>query len=79
MIELGQFSTLQNTSFIHAAKLALHLRNQHSEKLLSLQKRFCNGVNVESRVVFAESLLILFALGRIDFDSDSDLVIYSEN
>ncbi|HFT8573122.1 hypothetical protein F9C43_27005 [Pseudomonas aeruginosa] len=79
MVRLGQFSTLQNTSLIHAARLALHLRNQRSEKLLSLQKRFCHGVNVESRVVFSESLLVLFALGKIDFYPEADLVIYRED
>jgi|GEM_PF-3430481 hypothetical protein len=79
MIKIGQFSTFGNASIFYAAKIGLHLKNQRSEKILSLQKRFCSEATPSSRVVFSESLLILFSLGKISFDAESDRVVYSEN
>jgi len=79
MIRIGQFSTPANTSLILAARIGLHLRNQKSESLLGLQKRFCASANPGSRIVFAESLLLLYALGRIGFDNETDRISYNEN
>lgn len=79
MIKIGQFTTPENSSLLHAAKMALHLRNQKSEKLLSLQKRFCADANPGGRVVFVESLVLLYALDRISYDGDLDRIVYREN
>lgn len=79
MIKIGQFSTPYNSSLILAARIGLHLRNQKSESLLSLQKRFCAAADPGRRVVFSEGLLILYALGKISFDKNTDKVVYCEN
>jgi hypothetical protein len=79
VIKIGQFTTPNNSTIIFAAKLALHLRNQKSEALLTLQKRYCNPPASGRRVVFTESLLLLFALGKISFDLESDRIIFNEN
>lgn len=79
MIRIGQFSTIDNASLLFAAKLGLHLKHQGEEALPSLQKRFCSSSAPGVRVVFLESLLILYALGKISFDSGSDKVSYREN
>jgi hypothetical protein len=79
MIKIGQFSTLENTSIFFAAKIGLHLKNQKSETLLSLQKRFCSSSDPGLCVVFSESLLILYTLGKISFDATADKIFYCEN
>ena len=79
MIRFGQFSTPTNSSVLLAARIGLHLRNQKSETLLKLQKRFCASANPGIRVVFTESILLLYALKKITFDKNSDLIYYNEN
>lgn len=79
MIKIGQFSTSANSSIVLAGRIALHLRNQKAEKLLPLQKRFCTSNNLGSRVVFIESLLLLYTLGKIEYDAESDKIIFDEN
>lgn len=79
MIKIGQFSTLENTSLILAGRIGLHLKNQKSEALLSLQKRFCAAADPGMRIVFSESLLVLYALGKISFNTTTDKVNYCEN
>jgi len=79
MIRIGQFSTPQNSSLFLASRIGLHLRNQKSESLLALQKRFCSEATPGVRVTFTESLLLLFALDKISFDSETDRVVFNEN
>lgn len=79
MIRIGQFSTPQNSSLFLASRIGLHLRNQKSEPLLMLQKRFCAGAIPGIRTTFTESLLLLFALGKLSFDSETDRVVFNEN
>jgi hypothetical protein len=79
MIKIGQFSTPQNSGLVMAAKVGLHLKNQKTETLLNLQKRFCSSSNPEVRVVFTEGILVLFSLGRIEFDAETDRVLYRED
>ena len=79
MIRIGQFSTPANTSLILAARMGLHLRNQKSESLLTFQKRFCTSASPGDRIVFTESLLLLYALGKLTFDNATDRIYYNEN
>lgn len=79
MIRIGQFSTPENSSLVLASKIGLHLRSQKSEPLLTLQKRFCTGVTPGVRTTFTESLILLFALGKLTFEADNDRVTYHEN
>ncbi|SFH61897.1 hypothetical protein SAMN05216299_1392 [Nitrosospira sp. Nsp14] len=79
MIKIGQFSTPENTSLVLGARIGLHLRNQKSESLLTLQKRFCGSATPGARVVFTESLLLLYALGKLTFDHATDTIFYNEN
>ena len=79
MILIGQFSTPQNSSLLLASRIGLHLRNQKSESLLTLQKRFCAEATPGVRVTFTESLLLLFALDKISFDPETDRVVFNEN
>lgn len=79
MIKIGQFSSPQNSGLVMAAKVGLHLKNQKIETLLKLQKRFCLLSSPEVRVVFTEGILILFSLGRIYFDAETDQVVYRED
>lgn len=79
MIEIGQFSTPDNSALIMAASIGLHLKNQKSEKVLALQKRFCAQANPGGRIVFVESLILLFSLGKIYFDSNLDRIVYRED
>lgn len=79
MIRIGQFSTPQNSSLYLASRIGLHLRNQKSESLLTLQKRFCASATPGIRTTFTESLLLLFALGKLNFDPETDRLVYHEN
>lgn len=79
MIKVGQFSTPQNSAIFLAGKIGLHLRNQKSESLMTLQKRFCANQTPGIRTTFTESLILLFALGKLSFDSKTDRVVYNEN
>lgn len=79
MIRVGQFTTPENSSLLLAGRIGLHLRNQKSELLLTLQKRFCAAAQPGSRTVFTESLILLYALGRLTFDPETDRVIYHED
>lgn len=79
MIRIGQFSTPQNSSLFLASRIGLHLRNQKSEPLLALQKRFCSEATPGARTTFTESLILLFALGKVFFDPETDRVVYDEN
>ena len=79
MIRIGQFATPQNAALVLAGRIGLHLKNQKSEKLLSLQKRCCSGMNIGERVIFTESLVLLYAVGRVTFDSKEDRFFYNEN
>jgi hypothetical protein len=79
MIRIGQFSTPQNSSLLLASRIGLHLRNQKSEPLLALQKRFCSDAMPGIRTTFTESLLLLFALNKISFDLETDRVVFNEN
>lgn len=79
MIRLGQFSSPENNSLLTIGRIGLHLRNQKAESLLSLQKRFCPQSSPGERIIFVESLLALYALGKIRFDQDSDQIEYCEN
>jgi len=79
MIRIGQFSTPQNSSLFLASRIGLHLRNQKSEPLLALQKRFCSDATLGIRATFTESLLLLFALNKISFDLETDRVVFNEN
>lgn len=78
MIRIGQFSTPQNSSLFLASRIGLHLRNQKSEPLLALQKRFCSDATPGIRTTFTESLLLLFALNKISFDLETDRVVFNE-
>lgn len=62
-----------------AAKVGLHLKNQKTETLLNLQKRFCLSSSPQIRTVFTEGIIVLFSLGIIDFDAENDRVVYREN
>lgn len=79
MIKFGQFTNPDNSAVFFAAKLALHLRNQKSESLLVLQKRFCNPPRPGRRLIFSESLILLYALGKITFDIETDRIVFNEN
>jgi hypothetical protein len=79
MIRISQFSTPQNSSLFLASQIGLHLRNQKSESLLMLQKRFCICASPGIRTTFTESLMLLFALGKLSFDSETDRVVFNEN
>jgi hypothetical protein len=79
MIRIGQFSTPQNSSLLLAGRIGLHLRNQKSDSLLTLQKRFCSDATPGIRTTFTESLILLFALGKVSFDPQTDQVVYDEN
>lgn len=79
MIRIGQFSTPDNSAIVLSAKIALHLRNQKSESLLVLQKRFCSSSCSDRRIVFVESLILLYALSKISFDSATDRIVFNEN
>lgn len=79
MIRIGQFSTPQNSSLILAGRIGLHLKNQKSEPLLALQKRFCANATPGIRTTFTESLILLFAIGKLSFDPETDRVTYHEN
>jgi hypothetical protein len=79
MIRIGQFSTPHNSSLFLASRIGLHLRNQKSESLLALQKRFCSEATPGVRTTFTESLILLFALGKVSFDPETDRVVYDED
>ncbi len=79
MIRIGQFSTPQNSSLFLATRIGLHLRNQKSESLLALQKRYCSEATPGIRTTFTESLILLFALGKVSFDPQTDRVVYDED
>lgn len=79
MIRIGQFSTPKNSSIFLACRIGLHLKNQKSESLLALQKRFCSDLTPGIRITFTESLVLLFALGKVSFDQDNDRVVFNED
>lgn len=72
MIKIGQFTTTENSSLLLASRVAIHLKNQKSEKLTSLQKRYCNSNKINSSTVLTESLIILYSLGKITYNPIDD-------
>ena len=76
MIRITQFYDPEDNTLIVAGEIGLHLKSQQSEKLNNLMTTFIRRHMRGGNTLFVESLLLLYALGKIKYNQMSDEIEY---
>jgi len=76
MIRINQFYNPEENSLSIAGEIGLHLKSQQAEKLNTLMTTFIRRHMKGGNTLFVESLLLLYALGKIRYNSVSDEIEY---